>query len=290
MNNVFNDNSLSGQYCNLDDFLEDLYEKILPMLKYARELKQEILKSYCTYSQMVTPSLSLSDILNSNRSAEITAIKSYLVDLSYQEPYWNDDIKTEISSRYNCTYNSEVPNCFTEAFERKGCLISFGQDCFYTEKLNIIKNGIVYDIPNSFDRNSYLKNLFLLGIIDENYYLENINIPINIKFCTVNNRRYTQECFEQNNLSRDDRIKVVEKILKLMSHIVNRTDPGLLCKSFDNGIWEFRNGVSDDRIIRIFYIYYSSGIVLLNGFIKKSQGTPEKELALARDLAKICQR
>lgn len=287
MDILFNDNSLTGQYDNLDDFLEDLYNYFLPMLKYAKKFEQEILKSYDTYSRNVTPTDTLSDILNSNGSAEITAIKSYLVELSSREPYWNNDIKTDISSQYDCVDTSEIPNCFTEALERNGSLISFGQAPFCNETIGIQKNSIVHEIPNGYDRNSFLRNLFLFNVIDESCYLEDLSVGVNIKFCSASNRKYTQEFFEGNHLSKDDRIKVTEKILLLISHIVNKTDPGSLSKNFKNdGFKELRSGISDERIFRIFYTNYSSGIVFLNGFIKKSQDTPPKELALARDLAK----
>lgn len=287
MNIIFNDNSLAGQYCDLDDFVEDLNNLFLPMLMYAKKFKLEILKSYNTYSRYVTPTISLSSILNSYGSAEITAIKSYLVELSSQDPYWNDDIKTDASSQYECIFTSEIPNCFTEALERDGGLISFGKEPFCYEKIVIQRNFISHEIPNGYDRNSFLKNLFLLNVIDESCYLESISMGINIKFCSENNRKYTQDFFESNHLSKDDRIKVTEKILLLISHLYNKTDPGSLCKNFKDGLRELRSSISDDRIFRIFYTNYSSGIVFLNGFIKKSQDTPPSELALARDLAKI---
>ncbi|MGH6872450.1 MAG: type II toxin-antitoxin system RelE/ParE family toxin [Rhizomicrobium sp.] len=40
--------------------------------------------------------------------------------------------------------------------------------------------------------------------------------------------------------------------------------------------------MSDGRISRIFFMFHAGCVVVLHGFIKKSQKTPDVELALAR--------
>ena len=50
------------------------------------------------------------------------------------------------------------------------------------------------------------------------------------------------------------------------------------------GLYEVRTALSKNRIARVFfYIDSKSHMVLLHGFIKKSQKSPEKHLSLARD-------
>lgn len=44
------------------------------------------------------------------------------------------------------------------------------------------------------------------------------------------------------------------------------------------GLWEMRIQ-SSHKALRIFYIYDASKIILISGFIKKSQKTPKKELS-----------
>ena len=49
------------------------------------------------------------------------------------------------------------------------------------------------------------------------------------------------------------------------------------------GIYEVRTDLTHNRIARVlFYSDRNSRMVLLHGFIKKTQKTPEEDLALAR--------
>lgn len=53
-----------------------------------------------------------------------------------------------------------------------------------------------------------------------------------------------------------------------------------LCKPMTNhkGLWEVRSRLSNKRIARIFFCTHNSKMVLLHGFIKKSQKTPDHEI------------
>lgn len=56
-----------------------------------------------------------------------------------------------------------------------------------------------------------------------------------------------------------------------------------LCRSIagKKGLWEIRIELSGGRIARIFFCVHDGSMALLHGFIKKSQKTPDKELAIA---------
>jgi phage-related protein len=56
-----------------------------------------------------------------------------------------------------------------------------------------------------------------------------------------------------------------------------------LCRSIRGvkGLWEIRTNFSNGRIARIFFCAHNRHMILLHGFIKKSQKTPEKEIAVA---------
>ena len=54
-----------------------------------------------------------------------------------------------------------------------------------------------------------------------------------------------------------------------------------MVRPMGDGLWELRS-VLDDTIARIFFTFYQNQIVLLHGFIKKTEKTPKSELALAR--------
>lgn len=56
------------------------------------------------------------------------------------------------------------------------------------------------------------------------------------------------------------------------------------------GLYEVRSNISSGRIARVFFMLAGSRMVLLHGFVKKTQKTPEKELRLAISRMKEVQR
>ncbi|MFH1794265.1 MAG: type II toxin-antitoxin system RelE/ParE family toxin [Pseudomonadota bacterium] len=56
------------------------------------------------------------------------------------------------------------------------------------------------------------------------------------------------------------------------------------------GLWEIRSNISSGRIARVFFVLTGNQIVLLHGFVKKAQKTPDKELNLATARMKEVQR
>lgn len=55
------------------------------------------------------------------------------------------------------------------------------------------------------------------------------------------------------------------------------------CRHLEDGVWEVRTNLSRNRIARVlFYLDKLERMVLLHGFIKKTQRTPAADLTLAR--------
>lgn len=56
-----------------------------------------------------------------------------------------------------------------------------------------------------------------------------------------------------------------------------------LCRSISGreGLWETRSRLSGGRISRVLFCIHDGHMVLLHGFIKKTQRTPEHELDIA---------
>jgi phage-related protein len=54
-----------------------------------------------------------------------------------------------------------------------------------------------------------------------------------------------------------------------------------LCRSLGKGLWEVRSDLSRSRIARVIFCVAGSRMVLLHGFIKKTQKTPAADLQLA---------
>ena len=55
-----------------------------------------------------------------------------------------------------------------------------------------------------------------------------------------------------------------------------------LCRPLGEGLWEVRSALPGKTIARTMFCVEGGRIVVLHGFIKKSQRTPEPDLVLAR--------
>ena len=100
-------------------------------------------------------------------------------------------------------------------------------------------------------------------------------LPIDF-FATSAGREPVREWLRE--FDRDDRREIGGDVLA-----VQKGWPlGLpLCRSLGNGLWEIRSALPSHRIARIIFAIDDGAIVLLNGFIKKTQKTPAAEIELA---------
>jgi phage-related protein len=55
-----------------------------------------------------------------------------------------------------------------------------------------------------------------------------------------------------------------------------------LVRSLKDGLWEVRSGLPSQKIARLILCFHDKTLVVLHGFIKKTQKTPAEELELAR--------
>jgi phage-related protein len=54
-----------------------------------------------------------------------------------------------------------------------------------------------------------------------------------------------------------------------------------LCRAMGKGPWEVRSNLTSGRIARVLFCIHEGTMVLLHGFIKKTQKTPDADLELA---------
>jgi phage-related protein len=54
-----------------------------------------------------------------------------------------------------------------------------------------------------------------------------------------------------------------------------------VCRPLGKGLYEVRTALSGNRICRVLFYIKKSRMVLLHGFIKKTQKTPDEDLELA---------
>lgn len=55
-----------------------------------------------------------------------------------------------------------------------------------------------------------------------------------------------------------------------------------LCRALDDGLWEVRTTLADDREARVLFFFDEGRLGIVNGFITKARKTPRAELDLAR--------
>jgi phage-related protein len=61
------------------------------------------------------------------------------------------------------------------------------------------------------------------------------------------------------------------------------------CRPMGRGLWEVRSNITGGRIARVLFCIGDGRLVLLHGFVKKTQKTPDNDLALARSRQKDMQ-
>lgn len=89
-----------------------------------------------------------------------------------------------------------------------------------------------------------------------------------------------------HELSKEDRQIIGRDIKKIQ---IDWPVDNLLVKPLGNKLWEIRSRL-DNRTSRIIFVFYDSQIILLHGFIKKTQKTPPQELDLALKRSKLLLR
>jgi phage-related protein len=63
-----------------------------------------------------------------------------------------------------------------------------------------------------------------------------------------------------------------------------------LCRPMGGGLWEIRTDLPTQRTARVILCLRDEHLVALHGFIKKTQATPDEDLALARKRQKELMR
>lgn len=177
---IINELSLSGQFNNEDDFLDNL-KKLLPIINLIDKLEFILLKNYSFFSSQITPNKKLNEILYS-RDNRVRRIKSYLLKLA-QPPYWEDTKKH--SCQYDTyTYNS-IDICGTslaEASQRDKLILSFKHDNYDNERLQIKKNDNNIDIVNILSKDILLDNLYQNDTIDALVFCRHKFLNSNLNF------------------------------------------------------------------------------------------------------------
>ncbi len=81
------------------------------------------------------------------------------------------------------------------------------------------------------------------------------------------------------DLAADDRLVIGQDLMRAQW----RWPAGMpLCRPLGQGLWEVRSELPSHRIARVLLCLDEGVLVAVHAFIKKTQKTPDEELALAR--------
>ena len=79
-------------------------------------------------------------------------------------------------------------------------------------------------------------------------------------------------------LPRVDRLAVGQDLMRVQW----RWPVGMpLCRNLGDGLWEVRSSLPSARIARVIFCAQDGELVALHGFIKKTQKTPQDDIAIA---------
>lgn len=183
MDVVLNDESLNGQYTE-EEFVEFCRDNLLPMLRELEKYGASLYKDHSTYSRMVTNEKMVYDILHIKGNPILDRMKSYLIQLT-RDPFWRDSIETDLTKKYKCDI-LDVPNCITETYARNGMLLSFKDERFMKNCIEIICDGSTYQIRNIPTYEACRSHLLELGYLvvwtKNSFMVESIGYKFEIRF------------------------------------------------------------------------------------------------------------
>ena len=181
---LLNDKSIRMQFTE-DTFIEYIRAELLPIMKMLVENNAALLKEYSTYNCKVTRRKTAYEFVNIKGNPIIDRIKDHLVQLTCIAPFWNDSICTRTDVDYICDIE-EVPNCITEAYERKGILLSFINGGFDKTDIDIKCAGESEKVRNFYDLKGLKQHLSDLGMItlwnNNSFNVDSIGYKFEIRF------------------------------------------------------------------------------------------------------------
>jgi phage-related protein len=88
-------------------------------------------------------------------------------------------------------------------------------------------------------------------------------------------------------LDREDRNAIGQDLMRVQF----RWPIGMpLCRNLGGGLWEVRSDLPRHRIGRVIFFFHRGALVILHGFLKKTQRTPDEDIELARRRQKEVER
>lgn len=182
MDVLINELSLDGQYRDTNEFLDNL-ESMLVSIKLLEYLDINLLKNYTFFSSQITDNYIFLDIVKS-KDNRIRKIKSFLLKLSSNPPYWNDDKTHSCDDEYLYLDKNLCDTSLAESSQRDKIILSFMHDDYIDEKFKIQKNKDNIDIYNIVKNDNFLDYLLFINEITplnfclHKYKYKNLNFSL----------------------------------------------------------------------------------------------------------------
>lgn len=148
MDYYLNEYSLRGQFESVEDFFESLRSYTFPVLKKVNERKENIIwKKDTLWQSEICKGVSLTKIpqKKNERSGELARLKIQLIKLTYEPPFYSNEGVSNIEIKeykFDTEYREkfDTRNCFTNAIENEGRVISFLHPAYECTQLPVNVN------------------------------------------------------------------------------------------------------------------------------------------------------
>lgn len=243
-----------------------------------------------TFARFITKDMTYAAYLSQQNNTIATLVKKYIVQMAYHEPFWDAENlrRTDSTKNYDYPYGAEEPNCFTEAIERECSLFSFPSEQFTKDAFTCKKDTEEIVVDNIKNTTMFLHTYLRMHPEQIKYILEHYPFEKRVVLACVGNRCYAEEALLQNELAMEDLQKILMNLPKMIDDKSNGRKTHWW-DSIENNIYEYRVSVSSNREFRLFFVWEEK-LMFLNGFVKKTQQTPESEKKKAREILRKMER
>ena len=272
---VLNEYSVDNQFATYKAFEEYYRETLQYVLKVIVEKNMVVYKVQEILDRPLIDGQPLSMVFkNANKNA-LTKMKLYLLKI-LSVPYLDDELESLDNVVYECPFEREIPNCFSEAIERRCPLLSFQHEKYKDKRIKCKRNTVDITLNNIIDIKDILKSLLYIEPGEIRYIWGNYPFTKRVKLAEIDGRCYAEEALL--SLGATDLAKLTFHINDLIRDKSNgvKTRFWDIINTKKSKYYEYRMSISDGREFRLFFLW-EEDITFLNGFIKKSSETPTKE-------------
>jgi len=275
MQMVLNDYSIDNQFDTFESF-EDYYKNTLQhVLAIIVERSMTLHKLESVIYKPLIEGKPLSIVFQRANQTVLTQMKIYLRKL-LAAPFLDDEVITDDGTVYKCPFSTDIPNCFTEAIERKCPILSFQHQDFCAKQIPCKRNETDLVLSNILDKEDILRNMLFHEPAEIRYVLEKYPFSKKVELAIINGRCYAEEALL--SLETQDLSAITVHINDLIRDISSGKKTRFWDSIIEHNMkfYEYRLSISSGREFRLFFLWKEK-LVFLNGFIKKTQETPRRE-------------